>query len=205
VVHAVGHLLTKHVIVKSWLHVSECLSLTLNLMFVVVHVEVRPCLWTVATNWPMSIPQVIYVYGEPWWNDTDRGKLKNLDKNMSQYHFVHQNSHMHWPRPLQWGQQLTAGPMAQLNLMFSLLAHMITGNKIVYWVIYNYQVVHQGFMCNKVSDEEIRIRPVGKGVVRCFESCFCSVPTMWWPNMITIIQTTFTKIDTFPKNFSLIF
>jgi hypothetical protein len=23
------------------------------------------------------IPQVIYEYGEPWWNDIDRGKPKN--------------------------------------------------------------------------------------------------------------------------------
>jgi hypothetical protein len=25
---------------------------------------------------------------EPWWNDIDRGKLKILEKNLSQYHFV---------------------------------------------------------------------------------------------------------------------
>jgi hypothetical protein len=27
----------------------------------------------------LFIPQMIYVYGEPWWNDTDRGKLKNSE------------------------------------------------------------------------------------------------------------------------------
>jgi hypothetical protein len=35
-------------------------------------------------------------FGEKWsprWNDIDRGKPKNLDKNLSQYHFVHHKSH----------------------------------------------------------------------------------------------------------------
>jgi hypothetical protein len=35
----------------------------------------------------LFIPQ-IYEYGEPWWNDTDR-KLKNSERNLPQYHFVH--------------------------------------------------------------------------------------------------------------------
>jgi hypothetical protein len=34
---------------------------------------------------------------EQWWNDTDRRKLKYLHINMSQYHFVHQKSHMELP------------------------------------------------------------------------------------------------------------
>ena len=31
---------------------------------------------------------------EHWWNDTDRGKLKYKEKNLSQCHFVHQESPM---------------------------------------------------------------------------------------------------------------
>jgi hypothetical protein len=31
---------------------------------------------------------------EQWWNDTDRRKPKNSEKNLSQYHFVHHKSHM---------------------------------------------------------------------------------------------------------------
>jgi hypothetical protein len=30
-------------------------------------------------------------------NETDRGKLKYSGKNLSQYHFFHHKSHMHWP------------------------------------------------------------------------------------------------------------
>jgi len=26
-----------------------------------------------------------------WWNDTERGKLKYLEKNLPQSHFLHQN------------------------------------------------------------------------------------------------------------------
>jgi hypothetical protein len=39
----------------------------------------------------LFIPQVMNEYGQPWWNDIDRGKLK---KNLSQFHFVHQKTHM---------------------------------------------------------------------------------------------------------------
>jgi hypothetical protein len=42
----------------------------------------------------LFIPQTIYEYEEPWWNDVDKGKLKNLVKNLSQYHFIHHEFHM---------------------------------------------------------------------------------------------------------------
>jgi hypothetical protein len=31
---------------------------------------------------------------ELWWSDTDREKLKNLEKSLSQCHFIHHKSHM---------------------------------------------------------------------------------------------------------------
>jgi hypothetical protein len=37
---------------------------------------------------------MIYEYGEPWCKDTDRGKLKNLVKNLPQHHLAHHKSHM---------------------------------------------------------------------------------------------------------------
>jgi hypothetical protein len=28
----------------------------------------------------------MYEYGEPWWNDIDRGNLKNLEKTLLHFH-----------------------------------------------------------------------------------------------------------------------
>jgi hypothetical protein len=37
---------------------------------------------------------VIYEYGKPWWNYTDRRNLKNVEKKLFQCHFAHYKSHM---------------------------------------------------------------------------------------------------------------
>jgi hypothetical protein len=61
-----------------------------NWQYLFVHVDgITQCLWTVATSEPIIHPPGIYESGKPWWNDIDRGKPKNLEKNLSQWHFIH--------------------------------------------------------------------------------------------------------------------
>jgi hypothetical protein len=43
-------------------------------------------------------PQVIYEYVESRWNDTDRGKPKNSERNLSQCHAGHHKSQVDRPR-----------------------------------------------------------------------------------------------------------
>jgi hypothetical protein len=45
----------------------------------------------------LLILQMIYEYGERLWNDTDRGKQKNLEKIMYQCRFIHHKYHMDSP------------------------------------------------------------------------------------------------------------
>jgi hypothetical protein len=41
----------------------------------------------------LFMPWMLYEYGETRWNDIDRGKPNNSEKNFSQCHFVHHKSH----------------------------------------------------------------------------------------------------------------
>jgi hypothetical protein len=45
----------------------------------------------------MMIVFVLFLVMEHRWNEIDRGKPKYSKKNLSQCHFVHHKSHMHWP------------------------------------------------------------------------------------------------------------
>jgi hypothetical protein len=48
---------------------------------------------------PLSILQmIIWKNIEQQWNDTNRGKPKDSEINLSQCHFVHQKSNMDWPK-----------------------------------------------------------------------------------------------------------
>jgi hypothetical protein len=40
-----------------------------------------------------------YEYGESWWSDIDRAKLKNSETNLSQCHFIHHDSNVAWTEP----------------------------------------------------------------------------------------------------------
>jgi hypothetical protein len=45
--------------------------------------EEKQYLCTAATNGSIVHPQVIYEYGQSRWNDSDRGKPKNSEENLS--------------------------------------------------------------------------------------------------------------------------
>jgi hypothetical protein len=63
---------------------------------------------------------MICEWGEPQWNDIDRGKLKNLKKNVSQCHFVHKKI----PHELAWARTQASGylshgmAMSMFRIMF---------------------------------------------------------------------------------------
>jgi hypothetical protein len=38
--------------------------------------------------------RMMYEYGEPWWNYTDRGKPKESEKTLPQCQFLHYKSHI---------------------------------------------------------------------------------------------------------------
>jgi hypothetical protein len=42
----------------------------------------------------LSIPQMMYEYGQPRLNDVDRKSSKNSEQNLSQSYFIHHKSHM---------------------------------------------------------------------------------------------------------------
>ena len=57
------------------------------------------------------------------WNDTNRGKLKCMDSNLSQFHFVHHKSCRDWPGiepgPVWWeASDLTAWAVGNLWIYF---------------------------------------------------------------------------------------
>jgi hypothetical protein len=81
---------------------------------IAVHVDgVRPCLWTVATSGPTVHPPRWCMSMEPWCNDVDGGRLKILERDLLQCHFLRHKSHMEWSGPQQRGHHLTARAMAQ--------------------------------------------------------------------------------------------
>jgi hypothetical protein len=86
-------------------------------------------LWNWASNRPFVHPSDdLWVSMEQQWNDIDRGKLKDSEKNLSQCHSVHHKSHMDWlgcePGPLQWEAWAMTRPGKIVVLCILLLAFL---------------------------------------------------------------------------------
>jgi hypothetical protein len=68
----------------------------------------------------LFIPQMIYAYGEPRWNDTDRGKPKIWEKILSHCHFVHHKFHMdqHGSKPGLCGERPATNRLSHGIVMY---------------------------------------------------------------------------------------
>jgi hypothetical protein len=99
------------------------------------------CGETVSKLWPPTglsyIPHVTYGHGKPWWNDTNRGKQKNLEKNMLQCHFCH---HKYQSLLNVYISLQTLCFMLYFTRMFSVLLSIIS--KITYIAAYIYWWQH---------------------------------------------------------------
>jgi hypothetical protein len=82
----------------------------------------------------LFIHRVIHEYGEPRWNDTDRGEQKNSKKNLSQCHFVYQRSHMDWPGRERWSLQWKSSDyLPELCHSPSALTVRFLSKTVLYW------------------------------------------------------------------------
>jgi hypothetical protein len=93
-------------------HLSQSLSFShffLSLNFT-LHFSIS-CCYCCSCRWNNTlctadskgpITQMICEYRERRWNDTDRRKPKNLEKTLSECHFVHHKSLMDWPGSELW-------------------------------------------------------------------------------------------------------
>jgi hypothetical protein len=81
----------------------------------------------------LFVPQMICGYGEPRWNDIDRGKQKNSEKSLSQCHFIYEKSHMDCSRASAlWGRWVTAWAMSRPH--FEKFSHWSDGSLIIIWI-----------------------------------------------------------------------
>jgi hypothetical protein len=77
----------------------------------------------------LFILQMIYEYGEPWWNDTDRGKQKNSEKNLAHASMVR-------------SRQLTVSAMARPYMFLTSQAFANVRNLEEYLTMFSHSTVH---------------------------------------------------------------
>jgi hypothetical protein len=86
--------------------------------------------WRWRERWVFKFFQVM----EHRWNAINRGKPKYSGKSLSQFHFVHDKSHVYWPGiepgPAVGGRRLTAWAMARpIFSVNTVLTIVIEGNE----------------------------------------------------------------------------
>jgi hypothetical protein len=105
-----------------------------------------------------------------WWNDIDTGKLKYLQRNLSQCHLLHHKYHMDWPgiepRPPTSGWWLTTwvtlGPFRYLYLVS-------LGINLDEFVIL-FQEIMQKLRENKLCNSLVMENPLVQCLVQLFDN-----------------------------------
>jgi hypothetical protein len=107
--------------------------------------EVRPpaCL--------LFIPQVIYEYAEPWWNDIGK-ETNELVQNPSQSHFIRLKSHEDWPRHQPRPLQLVINHLSHGTAFVEYYIVLLWMKRIQFLIFFFYSLKKASLWCHDVCE-----------------------------------------------------